>query len=65
MIKDNIIPGEVVQHRLQKEWLMVLTGNEIPGSAKLVKCRTKQLEVKEFFSFELEHLGSIDRTGRR
>ncbi len=47
-------PGNIVQHKLQKEWMLVLSLGNIPGSANVIKCRTKKLDVVEFYSFELE-----------
>ncbi len=41
-------PGDIVEHILDKEWLLVL---EIDGD-KIV-CRTKSFEKIEFYSFEL------------
>lgn len=51
---DNIIPGRIVQHKLQKEWIMVLSCHESTSLGSIIKCRTKKLEVVEFYSFELE-----------
>lgn len=41
--------GEVVEHRLNKEWLMIL--EKVSGDQYL--CRTKSFEEKTFNSFEL------------
>ena len=46
--------GQVVQHILQKEWLLVLYPKVVDGKVELYVCRTKQFEVKEFYPFELE-----------
>lgn len=56
MKTNDIIPGKTVQHILQKEWVLVLAVENIPGSAQIVKCRTKKLKEVEFYSFELEPL---------
>lgn len=65
MLKDSVTPGIVVQHMLQKEWLMVLTVDNLPGSARSAKCRTKQLDVKEFYFFELENIPANNRQPRK
>lgn len=61
MLKYNTLPGETVQHILQREWVLVLSVSGAPGSAQIVKCRTKKLEEVEFYSFELEHVPSHPR----
>lgn len=48
---DNIAPGEIVQHKLQKEWIMVLSHHK---PSNIIRCRTKKLEVIECYPFELE-----------
>jgi len=53
---EKIIPGKTVQHILQKEWVLVLSISNVPGSAQIIKCRTKKLKEVEFYSFELEPL---------
>ena len=58
MVISEIVPGETVQHILQKEWVLVLSVSNVPGSAQIVKCRTKKLREVEFYSFELESLPS-------
>ena len=58
MKTEEIIPGEMAQHILQKEWVLILSVSDIPGSAQIVKCRTKKLKEVEFYSFELESLPS-------
>ena len=42
-------PGEIVEHRLNKEWLMILQ----KSSKSEYLCRTKSFEEKNFKSFEL------------
>lgn len=42
--------GDKVEHILSKEWLLIVEKNEITG---LLKCRTKDLRLLEFFEFEL------------
>lgn len=56
MKTEEIIPGTTVQHILQKEWVLVLSISDIPGSAQIIKCRTKKLKEVEFYSFELESI---------
>ena len=41
--------GDIVEHKLNKEWLMVL---EVRGAD--IECRTKSLEVRTFQEFELK-----------
>ena len=41
-------PGEIVEHKLNKEWLLVI--EELKDT---VKCRTKDFHIVEFFKFEL------------
>ncbi len=43
-------PGDIVEHKLNKDWLMVLdcsTGNDI-------LCRTKSFQTVNFYDFELQ-----------
>lgn len=46
--------GQVVQHILQKEWVLVLYPKTVNGRVELYVCRTKQFEIKELYPFELE-----------
>lgn len=46
--------GQVVQHILQKEWVLVLYPKTVDGRIESYMCRTKQFEAKEFYPFELE-----------
>jgi hypothetical protein len=47
--------GEVVQHTLQKEWLMILDSRmDTSKAARVYTCRTKKMELKDFWEFELE-----------
>jgi hypothetical protein len=64
---EKIKCGDIIQHRLQREWLMVVAVESMPGSAQKIKCRTKRLEVKEFNRFELEPLSvkDIKKAGKR
>ncbi len=40
--------GEIVEHILSKDWLVILEIND-----NIIKCRTKKLEVVELYDFEL------------
>lgn len=63
---DSIAPGIIVQHILQKEWVMVLSWHTSANLGTIIKCRTKKLEVIEFYSFELELIPlSEGRKGNR
>lgn len=46
--------GQVVQHILQKEWVLVLHSNVMNGEIKSYVCRTKQFRRIKFYPFELE-----------
>ena len=46
--------GEKVQHKLAKEWVLVVSCHEDEYSITYYKCRTKQLELIEFSEVELE-----------
>lgn len=47
--------GQVVQHILQKEWVLILFPKKVPGSGPAqFTCRTKKFEVLDFYTFELE-----------
>lgn len=48
-------PGQVVQHKLQKEWVFVLFPAE-GGKVEFPQyiCRTKKFEIVTFYAFELE-----------
>jgi hypothetical protein len=46
-------PGDIVEHKLSKDWLMVLNISSNSAHA-LVTCRTKSLDIKEFYDFELQ-----------
>ena len=41
--------GQIVEHKLSKDWMMVL---EVRGDKVL--CRTKDLQEVEFYAFELK-----------
>ncbi len=41
--------GQIVEHKLDKEWMMVLEDN-----GETIKCRTKSYDIIEFNDFELE-----------
>ena len=43
--------GEVVEHRLSREWVMVLSYNSKDG---VYLCRTKSFEERTFYEFELQ-----------
>lgn len=65
-MEQQIKCGDIIQHKLQREWLMVVTVENIPGSTQKIKCRTKRLEIKEFNRFELEPISvkDIKKAGR-
>lgn len=44
-------PGEVVEHKLSREWVMVLSYS---SKDKVYSCRTKSFEEVKFFDFELQ-----------
>jgi len=46
---NDVKPGDILEHKLNKEWVMVL---EVKGE-KII-CRTKNLTTIEFESFELK-----------
>ena len=46
----NLKPGDIVEHKLSKDWLMVL--NII--SEDTVECRMKNLIIEDFKDFELQ-----------
>lgn len=48
--------GQVVQHILQKEWVLVLYPKTVDSRVESYMCRTKQFELKEFYPFELESI---------
>lgn len=43
-------PGEIVEHKLSREWVMVL---EYDSKEEIYLCRTKSFEEVKFKSFEL------------
>lgn len=45
--------GDKVEHILSKEWLLVIEINSITG---MIKCRTKDLRILDFFEFELTQI---------
>lgn len=64
---EKVKCGDIIQHRLQREWLMVVAVGSAPGSAQKIRCRTKRLEIKEFNRFELEPISvkDIRKAGKR
>ena len=46
---QDLKKGDIVQHKLSKDWLMVI--NVLQNS---VDCRTKSLTIETFNDFELE-----------
>lgn len=42
--------GDMVEHKLNKEWLLVLKANKNDG---MYCCRTKSLKTEYFYEFEL------------
>lgn len=54
-MNSKFIAGQVVQHILQKEWVLILFPKKIPGSGPAqFTCRTKKFEMLDFYAFELE-----------
>lgn len=57
-----ISPGDIVQHRINKEWVMVLyfkyahleTFDKKEAAPDRIACRTKSFDVIQFYPFELE-----------
>jgi hypothetical protein len=47
-------PGDIVEHLLSKDWLMVL--DYLPEMDQYL-CRTKTLQAVAFYSFELRSRG--------
>lgn len=45
---SEVKQGDIIEHILSKDWLLVL---EVDGN--MVECRTKSLDIKEFYDFEL------------
>lgn len=43
--------GDKVEHKLSKDWLLVLKINETE-----VVCRTKSFDIVTFFDFELQEI---------
>ncbi len=43
--------GDILEHKLSKDWVMVL---EVTGSKKITS-RTKSLDIKDFYDFELQY----------
>lgn len=41
-------PGEVVEHVLNKEWVLVLEVNN-----NIIRCRTKDFQIIDFNDFEI------------
>ena len=41
--------GDIVEHKLSKDWLLILEIND-----DVFKCRTKKLEIVEIYEFELK-----------
>ncbi len=42
--------GDILEHKLSKDWLMAI---EVKGNE--VTCRTKSLDIKDFYDFELQY----------
>lgn len=54
-MKSKFVPGQIVQHILQKEWVLILFSKEVPDSGPAqFTCRTKKFERLDFYAFELE-----------
>lgn len=54
-MKSKFVPGQIVQHILQKEWVLILFPKKVPGSGSAqFTCRTKKFEMVDFYAFELE-----------
>ena len=45
-------PGDILQHKLSKDWVMFI-GLKLDAVTKIY-CRTKSLDIKDFYDFELE-----------
>jgi len=50
-MEEEFEPGEIVEHKLSKEWVMVISYKD---KDKTYSCRTKSFEVRDFYSFELQ-----------
>lgn len=46
--------GQIVEHALSKDWLLVLKCEEIQNEQTQYECRTKGLETKWFYEYELK-----------
>ncbi len=46
---NSLKKGDVIQHKLSKDWLLVIEVQPVT-----VKCRTKSFQIIEFFDYELE-----------
>ena len=46
---SEVKKGDIVEHVLSKDWLLVLSIYH-----DKVECRTKSLDIKEFYDFELQ-----------
>ena len=50
-MNEEFNPGEIVEHKLSREWVMVLSYN---SKDKVYTCRTKSFEMVTFQDFELQ-----------
>lgn len=50
-MEEEFNPGEIVEHKLSKEWVMVLSYD---SKSKKYLCRTKSFEEVYFFNFEVQ-----------
>lgn len=49
----TVNPGDIIQHKLQREWLMAISPIRIEGCEGIL-CRTKKFKLVELYIFELE-----------
>ncbi len=49
-MSENFKVGEIVEHVLNKEWLLIL---EVDEETSSYVCRTKNLTIDAFYDFEL------------
>ena len=54
-MEDTFTEGQVVEHCLTKEWVMVLSYDK---PKRVYTCRTKKFEKVDFFDFELKERNS-------
>ncbi len=48
--------GDILEHGLSKDWVMMLDTKEtVIPNLRMITCRTKSLDIKDFYDFELEY----------